>query len=836
MDVAAKCLLVACVSLASGYGSTYYVSTSGSDSNRGTSDQPFRTIQSAVNLAMAGDIIIVRDGTYGHGSITHIGGDETGAMYPQTAIRNKSGTAGAYITIKAENKWGATLDCEYVSDASPGCDSVFKLTHSSYIVIQDFVITRAYWVGIYSAEQSSNIIVRGNRFEYIGNRITTTPIGIGGVFCGDGDHDWTFEGNVFHDIGRTGGGAFSHDQALYVFGQNHTIVNNIFHGPITGWGVQTARGFSGLIANNTFAFEMRNNGGHIMLWDINADVIIRNNIFYSPTGNYAINSYDLTVSGTCSIDHNMVYGGVIGAPAGCAIVDNLSADPGFVNAAAVPYDFRLKAGSPAIGAGVDMPAAGVDFNGSRRAPGAYDLGAYQYITGPSISAVANAASFSSAVVPGAMIAIFGAGLATSVESAQALPLPRKLGDTVITARCTPNAGERFDLPLLYVSPSQVNAQLPAECTGLNALEITAVVNDVAGSPYLTRLVRTAPGVFSVDASGQSKALVFDSEFRLLDSIQPGNPVVFYVTGLGPARTGDAPQSVTSLADPPRVYIGDSEAEVLWAGVAPGLAGLYQINAVPGEIRTDRMFIRSNRRAGEASDFGHTDAWQSNIVQIPLASGDNVENWSGSITAVYPVADSWATSFSPAVLAAKFSARFTIKPGARKFALAAVSEAGGSLIEFDPALGTFDAFVTVPAAENRNFQFGPGTEIIPMNFAFCLFSDFACDSWRFAGDTVPASRLDPSMLNVLNSLPLPNEAEYAGGGVRANALLHVTGAAPAGAEFIIDETHHPELSRFGGFLQIAPTPFQQVRPTDLKLFIDGRLIAVASTKYKLATLQ
>jgi len=834
MDVATKCLLVACVSLASGYGSTYYVSTSGSDSNRGTYDQPFRTIQSAVNLAMAGDIIIVRDGTYGHGSITHLGGDGTGAMYPQTAIRNKNGTAGAYITIRAENKWGATLDCEYVSDASPGCDSVFKFTRSSYIVIQDFVITRAYWVGIYSAEESSNIVVRGNRFEYIGNRITTTQTGIGGVFCADGDHDWTFEGNIFHDIGRTGGGAFSHDHALYLYGQNHTIVNNIFHGPITGWGVQTARGFSGLIANNTFAFEMRNNGGQIMLWDMNSDVTIRNNIFYYPTGNYAINSYDL--SGTCSIDHNMVYGGVIGAPAGCAVVDNLSADPAFVNAATAPYDFRLKAGSPAIGAGVDTPAAGVDFNGSRRAPGAYDLGAYQYVTGPSISGVANAASFSSAIAPGAIVAIFGAGLATSAESAQALPLPRKLGDTVITARCTPNAAERFDLPLLYVSPGQVNAQLPAECTGLNALEITAVVNNVAGSPYLTRLVRTAAGIFSVDASGQSKALVFDPEFRLLDSIQPGSPVVFYVTGLGPAVTGDAPRSETSLADPPRVYIGDSEAEVLWAGVAPGLAGVYQINAIPGEIRTDRMFIRSNRKAADASDLGHTDAWQSNVVQIPLASGNNVENWSGSITSVYPAADSWTTSFSPTVLVAKFSARFTIKPGAGKFTVAAVSEAGGSFIEFDPALGTFDAFVTVPAAERRSFQFGPGTEIIPIDFAGCPLSDFACGAWRFAADTVPAARIDPLMSNVLNSLPLPNQATYAGGAASANAWLHVTGAAPAGAEFIIDEAHYPELSRFGGFLQVAPTPFQQARPTDLKLFIDGKLIAVASAKHRLAPLR
>jgi hypothetical protein len=42
-------------------------------------------------------------------------------------------------------------------------------------------------------------------------------------------------------------------------------VNNIFYGPISGWGVQTADRFSGLIWHNTFAFPMSNNGGHIIL-------------------------------------------------------------------------------------------------------------------------------------------------------------------------------------------------------------------------------------------------------------------------------------------------------------------------------------------------------------------------------------------------------------------------------------------------------------------------------------------------------------------------------------------------------------------------------------------
>jgi hypothetical protein len=47
------------------WAATYYVATDGSDSNSGTSlDSPFRTIQHAVNRAVAGDTVLVRGGTY----------------------------------------------------------------------------------------------------------------------------------------------------------------------------------------------------------------------------------------------------------------------------------------------------------------------------------------------------------------------------------------------------------------------------------------------------------------------------------------------------------------------------------------------------------------------------------------------------------------------------------------------------------------------------------------------------------------------------------------------------------------------------------------------------
>src|SRR5262249_38599922 len=140
-----------------------------------------------------------------------------------------------------------------------------------------------------------------------------------------------------------------------------SIANNIFYAPITGWGVQTASGFSGLIANNTFALNMRNNGGMIMLWDKNGSITVRNNIFHSPTGGFAINSSSLTLSGGCSIDHNLIFGGWVGAVSGCSTTNNMIGDPAFVNIVSPPYDFHLQPWSIAVGQGASVAGLNSDF-------------------------------------------------------------------------------------------------------------------------------------------------------------------------------------------------------------------------------------------------------------------------------------------------------------------------------------------------------------------------------------------------------------------------------------------------------------------------------------------
>jgi hypothetical protein len=355
---------------------TWYVSPAGSDTNPGTQQQPLLTISQAVNFATPGDTIVLEDGVYG--AEGHTG-------FPVRI--SKGGTPSAWITVMAQNRGRAILDCgNALNGPQTGCSGYIYLdTGANYWVFQDLVFQNEYSVGISSnsTPAAHDILVRGCRFEYIGQHPDFTQYGEVGFYAGPGSYNLTFDSNVFHDIGRTSGTYISHDHGLYLYSSGTTIVNNIFRAPITGWGVQTANGFSGLIAYNTFALSMNNNGGLLMLWDQNSSVTIRNNIFYAPNLGFAINTSGLEISGGCSIDHNLVFGGAIGNVPLCSLTNNASGDPKFTNVLGTPYNFHLQFGSAAIDQGLPINGITYDFDGNPRPQtSATDVGAFQFVVTP----------------------------------------------------------------------------------------------------------------------------------------------------------------------------------------------------------------------------------------------------------------------------------------------------------------------------------------------------------------------------------------------------------------------------------------------------------------------
>src|SRR5262249_9886170 len=138
-------------------GATLYVSPTGSDSNPGTQDQPFRTIQRAADGVNPGNTVIVEDGVY-----TYSGSNQSSKTI---VCLTRGGATGQFVTFKSTNKRGARVDGQN-GVAAAG----FGFGGANYVRIQDFEI---YGVANAASGGASGIdVFNSGRFsEIIGNHI-----------------------------------------------------------------------------------------------------------------------------------------------------------------------------------------------------------------------------------------------------------------------------------------------------------------------------------------------------------------------------------------------------------------------------------------------------------------------------------------------------------------------------------------------------------------------------------------------------------------------------------------------------------------------------------------
>ena len=206
----------------------------------------------------------------------------------------------------------------------------------------------------------------------------------------------------------------------------------------------------------------------------------------------------------------------------------------------------------------------------------------------SLNGTVNVASFVAPVVAGSIAAVFGTNLATGQSSSIIpLPLPTSLGDSSFTI------GGRT-APLFWVSTGQVNLQIPWELAGQTQATISTTVAGVASDPQNITLAAFGPGIFSADLTGKGQGAILVAPTAQVAA--PGTPalkggfVAIFCTGLG-AVTNQPATGAAALAVPlsrtltiPGVTIGGIPAEVTYSGLAPTLAGLYQVNAqVPAGV-------------------------------------------------------------------------------------------------------------------------------------------------------------------------------------------------------------------------------------------------------------
>jgi uncharacterized protein (TIGR03437 family) len=145
-----------------------------------------------------------------------------------------------------------------------------------------------------------------------------------------------------------------------------------------------------------------------------------------------------------------------------------------------------------------------------------------------------------------------------------------------------------------VSPGQISALAPQAATGTTA-RIVVVNGGQRSNVAEVPLARSSPGIFTIPSAGTGPAALLHADFTLVSAASParrGETLLLYLTGLG-AVTPSIPDGSAAPSNPlsvvpgtVKVYVGGREAAVLYKGLAPGLAGLYQINfTVPASAQT-----------------------------------------------------------------------------------------------------------------------------------------------------------------------------------------------------------------------------------------------------------
>jgi len=195
--------------------------------------------------------------------------------------------------------------------------------------------------------------------------------------------------------------------------------------------------------------------------------------------------------------------------------------------------------------------------------------------------------------PNSILTIFGSGLSRSSQGLTVgeiynNTLPTELNGTHVYVDGPP-------APLLYVSDSQVNFLVPGNQLA-GDVKIWVVREGFTGPEITVTLVDAAPALFRTAAGYAIAAHLDNSAIAPASPAQAGETIVVYACGLGRTEPnpapGEIPQSaavIQRLSDL-KVYLGGTAldpASVLYAGLTPGSAGLYQINLVlPNSLDTD----------------------------------------------------------------------------------------------------------------------------------------------------------------------------------------------------------------------------------------------------------
>jgi uncharacterized protein (TIGR03437 family) len=201
-----------------------------------------------------------------------------------------------------------------------------------------------------------------------------------------------------------------------------------------------------------------------------------------------------------------------------------------------------------------------------------------------IGHVVNAASGQpGAIAPGELISLFGFGLGPqagiSGQTSARGAVGTSLEDVGVVIGGVP-------APLLYVSAGQINAIVPYEVAGQSSTQIQVLSAGSALAAAEATVAAAAPGIFSVNGRGFGQGAILDQDGSVNSASNPaarGSIISIFATGEGQTDPPGATGTIADHALPHpslgvSVSIGGQPADLMYAGAAPGDAGVMQINA------------------------------------------------------------------------------------------------------------------------------------------------------------------------------------------------------------------------------------------------------------------
>ena len=203
----------------------------------------------------------------------------------------------------------------------------------------------------------------------------------------------------------------------------------------------------------------------------------------------------------------------------------------------------------------------------------------------------------STLSPGSIASLYGTNLSSASLHAGGSPLPFLLGGTSVAIADIP-------APLFYVSPLQVNFQVP----WITVTKPTQVPLQITQGESFTTITVTltpyAPAIFTTNGqgTGQASALIANTA-NLAAPASPakkGDFIMLYCTGLGNVTTNSTETTVAT----PTIMLGGSPVSVSFSGLAPGFAGLYQVNfQIPPTAPSGNAVTLSLSIGGVSSNTG-----------------------------------------------------------------------------------------------------------------------------------------------------------------------------------------------------------------------------------------